>query len=57
MYLGDGFVGAVIVGLAALALPVAWVAWWLLASFGEATVYRSAHTARELPVRRHQPAA
>jgi hypothetical protein len=46
MYLGDGFVGAVMVGLAVLALPVAWVAWWFLASLGEGTAYRSAHTAR-----------
>jgi len=57
MYLGDGFAGAIMVGLAVLALPVAWVAWWFLASLGEATAHSSAHTARELPVRRHLPAA
>jgi len=57
MYLGDGFAGAIMVGLAVLALPVAWVAWWFLASLGEAAANSSAHTARELPVRRHLPAA
>ncbi len=41
MYLGDGFAGAVMVGLAVLALPVAWGVWWFLASLGEATAGRS----------------
>ena len=57
MYLGDGFAGAIMVGLAVLALPVAWVAWWFLASLGEAAANSSSHTTRELPVRRHLPAA
>ena len=57
MYLGDGFAGAIMVGLAALAVPVAWVAWWFLASLGEATANSSAHSARKLQVRRHLPAA
>jgi hypothetical protein len=57
MYLEDGFVGAIMVGLAVLAVPVAWVAWWFLASLGEAAAYGSAHTLRQLPVTRRQPAA
>jgi hypothetical protein len=57
MYLGDGFVGAIMVGLAVMAVPIILAAWWLIAELGEGAANRSAHVARDLPVRRHQPAA
>jgi len=46
----DGLVGAIILGVLAMLLPVVWIAWWLIADLGE----RATGTH---PATRHQTAA
>jgi hypothetical protein len=57
MYGESDFAVAVILAVVMVALPVIWVAWWLLADLGEGMADSAAHIVREVPVRRHRPAA
>ena len=57
MYGESDFAVAVILAVVMVALPVIWVAWWLLADLGEGMADSAAHIVREVPVRRHRRAA